>query len=371
MNRILCTVVSSFFIISASHADTAIDADVVNLRINCVEGAGTVNENKVGNCFQTTIDLDNWIVNTRTSTNPLLVNIGPGTFGQISCAYSDVTFRGSGRENSIIQWTGPAFSTLTGCDNLNVEDLKIESTGLHGVLITNTQELDSTWTNVEISGVGYGWLESIRSCNGPERGTHRIFSSRITSSSSLTTFKTARAYGANCSKSWLYNSEVNAIANDLLEDTFILDAVNDSEIHVYGSNLRLLVSPDLTLHKRMAMIASQDNSEIHIHGTGIDLISENAHTVYVLNAQAGSSIHANGSAYALKNPGTTIRIFGEGTVKAPYLWEQGKTAPDISSVTGADIFVDTSGAVPEMFIYSAACNGAGGTWVSSKTGLCR
>ena len=373
MNKFIWISLVSFLMVSTGHASVASDADVVNLRMQCVDGLGTVNEVKTNNCFTTTTDLEYWINNSRISTNPLLVNIGPGVFGKIVCSYSGVTFRGAGRDHTTITWTGPAFSTFDGCDNLNVEDLKVESTGLHGVHIANTQELDSTWTNVEIIGVGYGWLEVIESCIGPERATHRLFSSRITVSSSPDIFKIARGYGANCSKTWLYSTEVNSIANDLVESTFVLEARNNSEIHVYGSNLRLLASPLLTKNSNLAMIAALENSDIHIHGTGIDFISENPHTVYVLGATVGSSIHANSSAYAIQNPGKTIRInsLGGGEIKAPYLWETGSTPPSISSVTGSDVFVDTSRAIPEMYIYSSECNDAGGNWVSAKTGLCR
>ena len=53
------------------------------------------------------------------------------------------------------------------------------------------------------------------------------------------------------------------------------------------------------------------------------------------------------------------------------MWEQGDVVPEISSVTGSSVFVDTSGAVAEILIYCEVCNDAGGAWVSLKRSLCR
>lgn len=389
MNKHIVLMILLYMFSSISYADAPAEADVVNLRSNCTEGTVTVT-----NCFTTVTALENWINNTRTSNNPLLINIGPGTFGGISCNFSDVTYRGAGRDNTIIHGLnyGPGFLTNAGCNNINVENLKIIG-AVWAVKIENTEELNSTWTNVEILGGDYAWIEIDAPCKGETRGNHRIFSSRLTAGNSqnipslpASVFKTANVYGASCGKTWIYNSELTAISAVSPSNAYVINAVHDSEVHVYGSNLRLIYESFSNSEINFSLIFSKDGSEVHIHGTGIDVISEMENTINVLNAESGSSIHANESAYAIKNPGQTTRISGNGIIMAPYQWHQSTQPPSIISVSGADMYIETDcpitghcsvgGIIPHTMIYLEACSGNGtgpnnGPWFDTVTNECR
>lgn len=343
---------------------------IVSLLTTCVPGG--VDEN-TENCFGTSADLVNWIRNVRASGNPLLVNIGPGTFGPIICDYSDVTFRGSGRSNTVISNEFWPFSMVlvAGCDSLNVEDLMISSTGTYAISSPKSSTLHSSWINVEIKATGYGWYDDIgETCSS--QGENYFLSSRI----SVTPKQgVARAFTAACSKNWVFGTEIatrvdsSIVSGTENQNIYTLGAYKNAEIHMFGSNLRTISDSTLSGDALNVVVAS-DQSILNIQGTGIDVISPNTNSITVLFADTNASIDANSAAYAIQHPGTTTRLSGVGNISAPYLWQPG-APPNIISRTGADIFVDSTLQPPEMFIYSANCNGVGGPWASATTGNCR
>lgn len=376
------------------------DADSVTLRTSCTQG-GT----EIPNCFTSMDEVDNWLVNVRqpSATKPTIINIGPGTFGGWQCKSSHVTLRGSGRDQTSFVVSpnsgGAGMRIQIGCTNLNVQDMKVDGSvgGLWGVDVINLEAITS-WTNVEIIGPTYGWVETVtNSCNS-NNGKHSWFSSRIIATGS----GASRAYSATCAQSWFWGSEITAIVNNNESNAFAIEA-RDAEIHLYGSNARLLLASNTTAsssgHFLMAALAG---SAIHIHGTGLDVEHAGTGTVDMLYADSASHFHANESGFNIhvSGAGKVRRIAGTpNRIEAPYIWKQG-TQPPLStqlngsatyygvqtllSVSGADSYIETDcpligncslgGNFPHQMIYREQCTDVGpsqGPWFDLTTNACR
>lgn len=230
-----------------SFADAPADADVVALRASCTSSDG----NTVPNCFTTMAEVNSWLLTVRhpSETRPTVIEVGPGTFGTWDCRSSNVTLRGSGRDRTVIGATElGAILISEGCTDLDVQDLTADSQGKRfGVSVTNLSAR-TNWTNVEIRSIAYGWDEKIvgsadgsGTCpTGVPRGKHMWFSSRIHTTGASTS---GRAYTARCAESWFWGSEITADVTDPNALINFALKVDQGEVHLYGSTVRLLL-PD-------------------------------------------------------------------------------------------------------------------------------
>ncbi len=363
-SRFLMSVFSSLMVFQTANAAVDNNAEQVLLSKSCSENGVALN-----NCFTDLPTLDTWVWGTRnpTAASPLLVNIGPGTFqGRFTCNGSGyVSLQGAGMGTSIIENDSTPI-LVSRCVNMAFSDMTIRNTGnLFGVEWRNGG--NSIWTNVHLDMIGYAWYESTGTgCGSRAPGEHHWFNSRITARSAA---GSSTAYYAPCDVSWFYGSEIVAIANINSGGVRTITAPG-GEVHVYGSVIRALSNAGVTTSEIKAVYASS-GGEIHVHGTGIDLISAEANDVIALQADAGSLIHAEQSAFVLQTAGgTAIRVRNNGgTIKASYLWEEGATPPNIVSSNGADMAVatNTPDGQPHLVIYSSACTSK---WFDTVTGAC-
>jgi hypothetical protein len=386
--RIFFIFFAAFLALSfTSSLSAAIDpqAPVVKLRTSCQEGSSTLD-----NCFTTMAGLLNWTYSTRlpSATLPLLVDIGPGSFGGFSCNASGyITLRGTGRHNTILGFTQVGASgSGPGCTQLAFQDLSIVNTS--GMAFQWWGSGSASYSNIEITGGDFAWWD-IR--YGPTPSQHYWWNSVLnsTSGSGGATFQT---YGAIHR---FYGGEVNLYATGG-DSSDPATAVNvnsvagvPGEIQMYGSAIRAKANPGSTLDF-LRGINVGGNQTFHLHGgsIGVDATaagSTDASTEGIRGGGATSTVHVLEVAYALKPKGTgsAIRAFGlplGPSASLPFLWGNGPTPPAISSQKGADIFIETdcsntgcqtAGTETHLLIYNGSCAGAGGPWFDVVTGTCR
>lgn len=387
------------------------DAAVVNVRINCTEGGV-----EVINCFTTMADVENWLNNVRQTgpDNPTLIQIGPGSFvTHLICNYSNVTLRGAGRSQTILSAAGQltAMEIYGACTAFDVQDLTVDASQavVWGIFFNPGSDWAgvTTWTNVDIIGPGYGWTEATQGCT--QHGKNLFFGSRI---STVGTGGISRAYQASCAQSWFWGSEI--ISNVSLAGTaeaFALKAVNTAEVHLYGSNARLLLAPGVTARSIGSggtgtvsyLMAAMEGSSVHIHGTGLDVVHNGSGTADMLYADSTSHFHANESGFNIHVTGTgkVNRIAGTGTVETPYIWGASTVPPlstsssgvqTLASRNGMDSYVETdcplsatsdcsAGAglpvglqYPRLMVYRKECTGTAanqGPWFDTVKRACR
>lgn len=380
LSRIVSCCVLLVSILCGTGVSAAVDpaAAVVKVRKDCTENGVTL-----ANCFTNMAALTNWMANTRSpkpnASNPLRVEIGPGTFGNadifITCNpaanYTGYTsFEGAGNGQTVLKGTGSGASsplTVDSCTELSFSHLTITTTFYGGILWKGGG--NSRWNDVNVIGVARAWYEE--EC-GATRGSHYWSGSKLTASSK---FSIATTYRATCDESWLFGSEVVASVpvNEYPANGGAVVAGGNGIIHVYGSVLRALIEGPQAASGVPAASAGADEAggEIHIHGTGIDVISNTGKNIVALYAQSNGMIHANASAYNMSTTGTKTRIVNTGGhVHASYLWEEHAEAPSITSVNGADMAVvtNTSDGQPHLVIYSSSC---ASKWFDTVTGACR
>jgi hypothetical protein len=413
---VLGLAVAGFSPLAQAVNDAPADADTVTLRMSCTEGGA-----EISNCFETMAAVDNWLKTVRLSgsTRPTLINIGPGKFnGSWACTSSNVTLRGSGRDRSVLTDSGtPAPAAVTigdGCTNLDVQDITIDgSSSQRGVYVFNLTAVTS-WTNVEIKAPVYGWVELQTGTCPSKRGKHLWFSSRIRATGSVT-IQNAKAYVAHCAQSWFWGSEISSegrIPSDIeaSQAAFAIDA-SDAEIHLYGSNVRLVLADGTSAREPTVgvagiadghfLIAALQGSEVHIHGTGLDVIHNGTGTADMLYADSTSHFHANASGFNIHVSGTgkVQRLAGDGRIEAPYTWGESTVAPlsttadgtptlhgvgTLLSRNGADRYTETDcqpngncssgGGFPHDMVYLATCTGSAasqGPWFDMTTKACR
>jgi hypothetical protein len=345
------------------------NAAVVKLRKSCAEGSTPL----MDNCFTTRSALVNWISSTRmpTAASPLLVEIGPGTFGggvSFDCneAWGYTTFRGAGMDQTIL--TG--YMTFYSCTKMNFSALTVQGPLTSYGAIEWDGGGESTWTNVRVISNGYAWYA--QGC-GPVRGSHYWFNSRINNVSSKSSL--ASGYFEICDESWLFGTEITTTvqAGAYPAQGGAVNARGPGIIHVYGSVLRAFVDGAQQTSGVNAAFAS-DGGEVHVHGTGIDVISNTGANIVALSAITGGKIHADVSAYNMRTSGTITRIAKDANpatdVHAPYQWQHIPTSP-LVSVTGADMTTETVGTDTNLLVYNSQCTGSGGPWYNVVLRTCR
>jgi hypothetical protein len=373
MDHLSSTIPLSALVIAATFSGSAAavigsNAEVVQLSQSCTENGAPVD-----NCFTTIASLDTWIWGTRnpSSTAPLRVDIGPGTFeGLLTCNNSGyVSYRGSGMGITVIrnQTIGPV--SVDGCVNMKFSNLTMQNYGsILGIRWMNGGS--SVWHNVELDMVGYGWWEGAGSGCAWEPGTHYWFGSRLTSRTAGLGGG-AVAYYATCDVSWFIGSEMTGIGDTSASGVVHPVRAPGGELHFYGSVIRALSEPGVTTD--LTAVEAMAGGEVHIHGTGIDVISAEGNDITSLAVlDSTGTIHANQASFVMKTGagGSKTRIVNNGgTVRAPYLWEKGTTPPAISSQNGSDMAVitNTTDGQPHLLIYSDNCPS---NWFDTVTATC-
>ena len=384
---------SAVMLSQAAYAVIDNNATTVKLREACNEGPGTPTLN---NCF-TTISgangLEDWIENKRTTSDPLVVEIGPGTFENFNCrTKNDITLKGSGPDRSILVGGLLTYGIQAwDCERFHVQDLTVKAPGF--ALVWNGTG-SSRWTNVTIEGGSLGsWVDGLAADGCPkvtdaDKPVHYWFNSRL--------LGTGQNYIAKCSENWFFGSEIlttgksGAASSAFVVGNSGVDTTAKPEVHVYGSVVRVIVGtgdsyPVPTpgaVQGVIAVVANKD-ADVHLHGTGIDVINAGGlgNTIAALSAYGGGSIHANGAAYNLKkgNNGNVVRIIKDALpatrVHAPYMWNENTTPPDVTSVTGADTAVITSGTSddrPHLLVYDSNCDAnSSNKWYDTTDKVCR
>lgn len=387
---------------SAAVSDTA---EVVTVRQDC----GTTD-----NCFTDINAMSDWIHNTRlpTTTNPLFVDVGPGTFNGFYCtAQGNITVRGSGRDNTVLTGAlggsgGNRVSTtavnIDSCTNLTFENLSIRG---KNVGINWAGSGNSTYNNIElsvdgvISNTSFAWYDS---CSpGVERSVHNFFGSSIIAKGGFYNF----AYYTDCAETWIYGSEVTAKglagSSNLLANKAFRLVGDNAEVQVFGSLVRSVagsatnISPTVLAAQGLAAVSIQEGGTFHMHGGILTAKAAGANgdveVASISAAGLGNTIHVIGTAF---NPvaagnGIAYRIKDDGNanINSPALWLSGDTPPkgnsngdSIQSVNGADMYVETdcdasgdcdaAGTETHVMVYNSSCT-TNGTWFNSTTGRCR
>lgn len=364
-------------------ASAALDdpnAETVYLKKNC----GTL-----ANCTSSVGDLIAWLENTRrpSSGNPLVVNIGPGTFSDsplvLSCNKNNgfrgyISFIGAGRDITILDAQNPhVFGNANACQKLNFTALRLgnsappETTSAYTVIAWNKGG-SSTWTDVHIEGSAYAWYEP--SCGAV--GSHYWHNSRLKVTRS--TYSVATVYFANCDESWFFGSELSVMlsADDPYPDRAAVatagkvTSYSNGILHFYGSVLR---AGSEGAGGRMGGVVA-NGGEIHLHGVGMDFISLAGNPAVALSASNGGHVHGAATAYAVHTTGTFTRAIigtGGGSIDAPYFWGARPAAllERVYSIDGEDTAIDTAAAdgQPHSLVYRSSCVRR---WYDMTAGVC-
>ena len=397
-----------FLLIPVAYALPPTTASQVPLKVDC--GGDP-------NCFSDPASLLGWIWDIRRPTvaSPLVVDIGAGTFIMPLRSFCQnagyVTFRGAGRDNTVLTGGGlsptgdgaPVLS-ISNCINLSFQDMTIRADSIRNGAGASDSGIDwggagsSTWTNVAVEASYYGWLDYPASC--ANTGTHYWAGSKIQASAGPYSI----AYLSSCGTSWIYGSEVVALADGGIAGTQGLVGVRadslSGRVEIYGSAVRAIATPNNTNGTISIALAGHTGlltlgGTIHMHGGIISVRAENANNANrnVTGVRAnGGFIHTPDTAFGLRASGPLgqarrVSVQGGGTVEAPFTWPAGNTPPTsspgglaIRSVNGQDMFVQTNCAVTgcqangtetHLLIYNDNCVGVGGPWFDVVTRACR
>ncbi len=389
---------------NAALAQTALD--VTHLRTDC----GTVAE---PDCFETTDALELWLWTTRVPSpsmgDEVTVEVGPGTFDPFTCSGPTngfVTLRGSGRLHTSFRdgaGTGPGIS-VTDCAELHFEDLRVEGTtsGIHwseggGAVFDDV--------DVVISGDTAATEGFAASC--AEGGVPNTvwFGSRILLEATGKFLNIA--FAAYCGSHAFHNGEIRVLGSDATrpgrsQALGILVAASAS-VEVFASVIRSQIGtatgtwfrplpvPGYLNYPGLAGVLSS-GGEFTMHGGIINTsaagsTNPNNHPISIVGDD-GATIRVLGAAFTLLNPQsprTRLQIAepSEGTsIEAPFQWPAGTDPPEIASLDGQDLFVETdcapggcaqSGEEAHLLIYNpSGCTGATDSdWLDANTGDCR
>ncbi|MEM7411103.1 MAG: hypothetical protein AAF430_12780 [Myxococcota bacterium] len=403
------------------------DATVVYLRQDCGNPA-------MENCFESMTALSEfpiasapigwiWTKSTPVSaTNPLIIDVGPGTFEAFQCgSFAEpegtrgwVTVRGSGREVSILRepgFTGPGVRGI-GCVNLSFIDI-----GVHGGVEAARwiRGGSSSWSNVDILShedndlasptAANAWVESCGTSDG--RAVHYFHGSRIRR---VGLIQGGQLYAFSaCAESWFFGGEISLEVPDDDYGTGAIDAnfatlyLNGlgsgsvgGDVRVFGTAIRATVKGYFDSTSSVPPIRAVEFSGnatggvFHSHGS---IISVNANVdpqggdpldvAGIVSLGTNQLAHTPGTAFVLNvHPTATAeRLRGGATFESPFLWQAGASAPPVISKQGADLYVETdcdgtgdcsggSADEPHLMVYSENCS-AGGPWFNTVTAACR
>lgn len=400
-------VMAVLFSASSSHATTVDpNASVVHLRKDCTG---------VSNCFTTTADLTNWLWNGGRSSEPsssdrVYVHVGPGDFDMFQCDGSSVargwvSVIGSGRDQTrfvqnqalIHPVNGYCLGGITAdsCTGLNFQDLTAYG-GYNGVLWVDGGS--ATWSDVDMVAGGSEALSSgcgLNSLFGTSTLGWYDFSSGGTGSRHF--FFGCRALGlghangttnvgfdvASDADIWFYGGDIAAVPEvNASYSRNIGVSTDDGVFRAFGASIRAEAGA-ATASQFAGLFAAvrPRGTAFHSHGSILraDASASSANNTVFGIGEAQGLVHTPGSAFNLQPSGTgsVVRIGVSGTadIQSPYTWQASSTPPAISSVEGADMFVDTDagsgGGESHLMVYDADCTGGGGPWRDMVNGSCR
>lgn len=387
-------------------------ATVVYLRTSC--GA-------LDNCATSMNEVTNWLWNVRnpTPTSRVLVDIGPGEFGLFKClttpdvAKGYVTLRGSGPDTTkliaepytgtISQGSATQAILVENCRELVFEDLSAvipangSGTGLF-YTIRWLGEGNSTWNNVKVENHANaqafragGWYQP--NC-GDGTSLHYWFASKFLVVAGRG--GAVAGYTNNCGESWFYGSEIEVIADNGTASSANIAGIElgGGQVQLFGTSVRMRVdaaNPMLGSVVGMTgvsshMFSSAASGVFHMHGGVVSVNAAASPASFdVYGITTNEMAHTSGVAYVLKPPaggGQAIRLTNPMS-EAAVDWPQSMAPPAITSITGADTFVETdcdatgncdtpTGAThPNMMVYDTSCAGAGGPWYNMNRNACR
>jgi len=369
-------------------------ADIVSLKQDC--GADP-------NCFTDSTALTDWLWQTRvpSASDPVLVDIGPGTYGSFNCPFAAprngyVTLRGSGRDNTVLKGGlgGISSMKIRSCKKLVVQDLTIVGSP-YGVIWDAGGS--SSWINVDIDATAAAWYDSNGGGTicGSFAGTHYWWSSKLETRGSTSS---TPAFRSACGNHWFYGSEILLKVDKNTGGAFISGSSIDvfgpsSRVQLFGSAVRALVTADSPADGNLTGLWAGNGAKVHMHG-GIVSVQNNksTSTSSVLGAGAGGTgalAHTLDTAFNVSSAGTgqVSRVGGVsgGNVDSPFQWAAGVAPPtdgsgsDINSITGEDMFVETdcgstgcqtTGTETHLMIYNETCT-TDGPWFDVVVGKCR
>lgn len=386
------------------------NAAVVLLRHTVHGGCGST---PLENCFETMGELVGtspttvggwiWLTRNPSASSPLLVDIGPGTFSQpIRCDGTGtdrgyVTFRGSGREQTIVKGSNVGAS-IKSCMNLSFIDI-----GVHGGR-TGVFWVDggfSSWSNVDVvalgtvtSGTIIGWLDQC-DATPAARSVHYFHGSRIRTLGVQSGPNSYQSFRTHCAETWIFGGE---LLLDLSAGSGFSSVVvynGGGFIEVFGTAIRGRVSGSFVTTEIIGALVYLGGGHtlpiaFHSHGANFGLSTKDASqtniNVVAIDAQDDVTVHSPGTAYAL-SPGTSgsairvrtsTNIGGTPKVEAPFHWSAGTQPPAIASVKGEDLFVETDctlvncsmgGTEPHLMIYTPNCSPS--PWWDVARNACR
>lgn len=365
------------------------------------------------NCFDNITALNEWLSLTRkpgggNSQVPLrqtLVNIGPGIFSGVlalTCNTTDtigyVTYKGAGRDVTIISSTGNGFS-LTGCNSIAVQDMTIKS-GNYSYGVSWIGKGNSNWTNVVIMGSLSAWRSidaNGSACTldlGLNEGRHNFRS--VSFSSSL-----AAGIDNRCGDIWIWGSEVRAVPGPYSNAVIGVNANgSNNQVHLYGSNVLVTNSANSTVASLIGL-AGQLGGKIHFHGGEVVTRSfaPGASVIGALADGSGSHIHTIETSFGLQTTGngtaTRVATTTGGKVESVFQWPASGNPPraangaHLISLNGQDSYVENdcpkmsaclelpapTDTYPHLMVYARdACIGTEsytGPWFDTVTKKCR
>ena len=385
-----------------SVADPDIGASRITLEVSC-----PITDN---NCFTDMGALMDWmwLIRNPSTSSPLLVDIGAGTFNlpsdRMFCDQKGhITLRGSGHDNTVLGGGGfnsggdeyPVI-TIRDCANITVQDLTIRSDEWNGNAGSQTGILwinsgNSTWSDVTVESTYYGWYDTVNDCVTP--GEHYWFGSKIHTKPVLGFVgEDVIAYDAGCGKNWFFGGELKAIA-DKRVFRIVAGAValgDNGELQIFGSLVRTVAVNGAKAIKTLSWgfngLYARGNGNLHMHG-GIVAVRGDLNTadqdVNGAVADQNSMIHTPDTAFTVKAGGNGEARRAKGNIMSPFQWPKSTEPPTVTSETGADTYVETDcatsgcdlvGNETHMLIYNQHCSDAGPTadpWFDVVTGECR
>lgn len=382
---LVASIIGLYSKVSLAIVDPA--APAVMLRTNCQEAGSTLN-----NCFISMESLLTWLQNTRrpSAANPLLVQMGPGSFGTYTCDDSGhTTFNGAGRNVTAIakMEVGHILSgSSPGCTNLEFNNLTIGSPSVP-IAVSWYGAGNSSYHNVDVVAGEMAWWDF--RINTTPQSSHYWWNSMFTSNPNSSSQATLVSYGSNHR---LYGSEINAfVGNNEAQGIHLANAAVNGEIQMYGSSVRVKAIPGSGVTTLVGVNVGGDQA-FHAHGgslsvdataaAGTNVAVRGVKTLVLEDLTTSSIVHMLDVAYALKPKGTGTISRIQGTpgvnINAPFYWGAGTAPPPLfGAPDGQDMFVEydcsatgcqSAGTQPHLLIFSKGCTSK---WFDVVTGACR
>jgi|GEM_PF-4991006 len=390
----------------------AVDANarVVELRSDCTG---------VSNCFTSTSALTDWLwgggpggrANPPSSSDRVVVLAGPGTFGRFDCDGSAATqgyvsVIGAGREftrlesNDGASGFGGTFYCNGGINAYNCKELNFQDLTAYG---SHTGVFwigggSSSWSDVDVVAGGPGAVTACEATTGNSlawydidgdggAAKHYFFGSRVISRGVVPNNGidwVVAVDSASIGEIWFYGGDILAEpASSAAYKRATGVRLGKGVFEAFGTSIRTRVGAATTAtfsngFEGVDTQAPSQQAKFHIHG-GIIAVdaSGSATQVHVRGVRGSGHVHAVDTAFVVKpgGTGTATRLVGNATFEAPFLWPGGSSPPNVTSVHGADLFVDTAAGPSQneahLMVYDTQCTGAGGPWRDMAENACR